>query len=43
MGSPILGSPDLSIVGENRFSRKWVNKGEGPKIVPMKHNKGLRN
>ena len=31
MGSPILGSTNLHIIGENRFSRKWVNKTEGPK------------
>jgi len=37
MGSPILGSSDLPIIGENRCSRKWVNKIEGPKIVPTKH------
>jgi len=42
MGSPILGSSNLSIIGENMCSRKWVNKTEGPKIVPMKHSKGLR-
>jgi len=42
MGSPTLGSSDLPIIGEKRCSRKWVNKTEGPKIVPMKHSKGLR-
>jgi len=42
MGSPILGSSDLSIIGENRRLRKWVNKIEEPKIVPMKHSKVLR-
>jgi len=26
MGSPILGSSNLPITGENRCSRKWVNK-----------------
>jgi len=42
MGSPILGSSDLPITGENRCSRKWVNKTEGPKFEPMKFSKGLR-
>jgi len=42
MGSPILGSPDLLIIGENRCSRKWANKTEGPKFVTMKQSKGLR-
>jgi len=42
MGSPKLGSPDLPIIGENRCSRRWVNKTEGPKIVLMKQSKGLR-
>jgi hypothetical protein len=42
MGSPILGSPDLPIIAEKRCSRKWVNKREGPKFVPMKQNKKLR-
>jgi len=26
MGSPILGSSDLLIIGENRCKRKWVIK-----------------
>jgi hypothetical protein len=38
----ILGSSDLPIISENRCSRKWVNKTEGPKIAPMKQSKGLR-
>jgi hypothetical protein len=42
MGSPMLGSLDLPIIGENRCSKKGVNKREGPKVVPMKHNKGFR-
>jgi len=42
MGSPILGSSDLPIIGENRRLRKWVNKIEGPKIVPTKQSKDLR-
>jgi len=42
MGSPILGSSDLPIISENSCSRKWVNKTEGPKIVRMKHSKGLK-
>jgi len=42
MGSPILGSSDLPIIGENRCSRKWVNKNEGHKFVPMKQSKVLR-
>jgi len=42
MGSPILSSSDLPIIGENRCSRKWVNKTEGPKIVPVKQSKGLK-
>ena len=41
MGSPIWGSSDLSIIGENRRLRKWVNIRE-TKIVPKKHSKGLR-
>ena len=36
MGSPILGSSNLPIIGANRCSRKMVNKTEGHKIVPMK-------
>jgi len=28
MGSPTLGSSNLPIIGENRFSRKWLNKTE---------------
>jgi len=39
MGSPILGSSDLPIIGENRCSKKWVNKIE---FVPMIQSKGLR-
>jgi hypothetical protein len=42
MGSPILGSSDLPIIGENRCSRKRVNKTEGHKNVPMKKSEGLR-
>jgi hypothetical protein len=42
MGSPILGSSDLHKIGENRCLRKWVNKREGPKNVPTKHSKVLR-
>jgi len=42
MGSPILGSSDLPILGENRRLRKWANKTEGPKIVPTKNSKGLK-
>jgi len=42
VGSPILGSSDFPIIGENRCLRKWVNKTEGPQIVPMKHSKSLR-
>jgi hypothetical protein len=42
MGSPILGSSDVPIIGENRWSRKLVNKTEGPTIVSVKHSKGLR-
>jgi hypothetical protein len=41
MRSPMLGSSDFSIMGENRCLKKWVNETEGPKIVPMKHGKGL--
>jgi hypothetical protein len=41
MGSPILGSSDLPIIGENRCSRKWMNKIEGHNIATMKHNKDL--
>jgi len=26
MGSPILGSSDLPIIDESRYSGKWVNK-----------------
>jgi len=40
MGIPILGSSDLPIIGENRCSRKWVNRTEEPKIVTMKQSKG---
>jgi len=42
MGSPILGSSNLPIIGANRCSRKWVNKAEGHKILPMKTSKCLR-
>jgi len=42
MGSPILGSSDLPIIGENRCLREWVNKTEGPKIVPTKHSKSFK-
>jgi len=42
MRSPILGSSDLPIIGEERCLRQSANKREGRKIVPMKHNKGLR-
>jgi len=42
MGSPILGSSDLPVTGENRWFGKWGNKTEGPKIVPTKQSKGLR-
>ena len=42
MGSPILGSSDLPILGENRCSSKWASKTEGPKFVPVKERKGLR-
>jgi len=42
MGSPILGSSDLHIIGKKRCSRKWVNKTEGHKILPMKQSKLLR-
>jgi len=42
MGSPILGSSDLPIIGGNRCLRKWANKTERPKFVPMKQSKVLR-
>jgi len=42
MGSPILGSSNLPIIGRNRCSRKWVNKREGHKIIPVNQNKCLR-
>jgi len=42
MGSPIFGFSDLSIIGENRRSRKWVNKTGGTKFVPLKLSKDLR-
>jgi len=42
MRSPTLGSSDLPIIGENRCSRKWLNKTEEPKLVAMKKSKGLR-
>jgi hypothetical protein len=32
MGSPILGSSGLPIIGENRCSRKWVSKTEKKKL-----------
>jgi len=38
----MLGPLDHPIIGENRRSRKWVNKTEGPKFVPTKQSKGLR-
>jgi hypothetical protein len=31
MGSPILGSSNLPIIGAERCSRKWANKTEGHK------------
>jgi hypothetical protein len=36
MASPILGSSDLPIIGENECWRKLVNITEQPKIVPIK-------
>jgi len=42
MGSPILGLSNLSVIGANRCSRKWMNKTEGPKILPMNQSKFLR-
>jgi len=42
MGSPTLGSSNLPIIGANRCSRKWVNKTERPKILPMNQSKFLR-
>jgi len=39
MGSVIVGSSDLPIIGENRCLRKWVNKTKGTKFVPMKQSK----
>jgi len=42
MESPRLDYSDLPIIGENKCSRKWVNKTEEPKILPMKQSKGLR-
>jgi len=42
MGSPILGSSDLPIIGENRRLRKWVNKAEGLKILRMDQSKYLK-
>jgi len=42
MSSLILDSSDLPIIGENKWSRKWVNKTEGPKIATMKQSNGLR-
>jgi hypothetical protein len=42
MGSPIISSSDLPIIVENRCWRKWMNKREGPKTVPMKHSKGFK-
>jgi hypothetical protein len=41
-GNPILGSSVLPIIGENRYLRKWVNKAEGHKLIPMEHSKSLR-
>jgi hypothetical protein len=40
MGSPILGYLDLRIIGENRHSRKWVNKTEVTTFVLTKQSKG---
>jgi len=40
MGSPILGSSDLPIIGDNRCSRKWIKTG--PKILPMNQSMCLR-
>jgi len=42
MGSPILGSSNVPIIGEKRYSRKWKNKTQGPKILPMNQSKCLR-
>jgi len=42
MGSPISGSSDLPIIGEERCSRKWLNKTEEPKTVPIKRSKDLK-
>jgi hypothetical protein len=42
MGIPILGSSDLPTIAKNRSSKKWANKREGPKTVPMKQSRGLR-
>jgi hypothetical protein len=39
---PILVSSDRPIIANNRPSKKWVNKREGPKTVPMKQSRGLR-
>jgi hypothetical protein len=36
MGSAILGSSNLPVIGANRCSRKWVNKTDGPKIPQTK-------
>jgi len=41
MGSPILRSSNLPIIGANRCSGKWVNK-TGHKILPMNQSKCLR-
>jgi hypothetical protein len=40
MGSPIVGSSDPPIIGENRCLRKWVKKTEGPKIVQYETQQG---
>ena len=42
MGSPILGSSDVPIIGANRCSREWVNKTEGPKFVPGETKQGVK-
>jgi hypothetical protein len=42
MGSPKIGSSKLPVIGENRCSRKCVNKTKGPKILPTKHSRGFR-
>ena len=42
MGSPILASSNLPIIGVSRCSRKWANKTDGHKILPMNQSKCLR-